>query len=122
MWPMRQMTLRVLVCGGRNYRDSGKVWGRLNLLLAEKGISVVIHGAQRGADQLGKYWAKQNDIPDVPFKPNWDTYGPAAGPIRNKRALDEGKPDLVLAFPGGNGTADMVRQASERGIPVEQIR
>jgi len=65
--------LRVLVCGGRNYRDGAKVWGRLNILHAERGIGAIIHGAQRGADQLGEYWAKANDIRHIPFKPHWDT-------------------------------------------------
>lgn len=112
---------RVLVCGGRNYTNSARVCGRLNLLHTEFGIAVIIHGAQRGADMLGEYWAKANDIPDISFKPDWDAYGPAAGPIRNRRMLDEGKPDLVLAFPGGKGTADMVWQATEHGVPVEQV-
>jgi len=38
----------------------------------------------------------------------WDELGKKAGPLRNQRMLDEGKPDLVVAFPGGGGTKDMV--------------
>lgn len=30
----------------------------------------------------------------------------------------EGKPDLVVAFPGGAGTADMVSRARRAGIDV----
>ena len=115
------MSLRVLVCGGRNYRDNGTLWSRLNLIHAMHGISVVIHGGARGADMLGEKWAVLNDIPHVMFKPDWDAYGPAAGPIRNKRMLEEGKPDLVLAFPGGKGTANMIWQANECGVPVERV-
>jgi hypothetical protein len=29
-------------------------------------------------------------------KPEWDRYGHAAGPIRNQRMLDEGRPGLVI--------------------------
>jgi hypothetical protein len=36
--------------------------------------------------------------------------------------LDEGKPDLVLAFPGGRGTANMMRQARERGVRVVEVQ
>jgi formate dehydrogenase assembly factor FdhD len=32
--------------------------------------------------------------------------------------LSKGKPDLVVAFPGGRGTADMVRKAQTAGVPV----
>ena len=35
--------------------------------------------------------------------------------------LDEGKPDLVIAFPGGRGTADMVRKANRAGVKVVEI-
>lgn len=45
----------------------------------------------------------------------------AAGPIRNQHMLDIGKPDVVLAFPGGRGTEDMIRRAEKAGVPVKRI-
>lgn len=45
----------------------------------------------------------------------------SAGPKRNQRMLDKGKPDLVLAFPGGDGTADMVRKAKSAGVPIIEV-
>lgn len=47
--------------------------------------------------------------------------GRAAGPIRHQRMLDEGMPDLVLALPGGRGTADMVRHATLAGVEVIEV-
>ena len=32
----------------------------------------------------------------------------------------ESTPDLVVAFPGGEGTADLVSRARAAGVPVEQ--
>ena len=32
--------------------------------------------------------------------------------------LAEGKPDLVVAFPGGAGTANMIEQARAAGVRV----
>jgi hypothetical protein len=52
-----------------------------------------------------------NYVPVIEFPANWKVYGRAAGPIRNMKMLLEGKPDLVVAFPGGIGTADMVKKA-----------
>jgi hypothetical protein len=49
-------------------------------------------------------------------------HGRAARPIRNQRMLDEGKPDLVVAFPGGRGTTDMIRRAERAGVPVRQVQ
>jgi hypothetical protein len=51
----------------------------------------------------------------------WETLGRKAGPIRNERMLTEGKPDLVVAFPGGRGTAHMTRLAREAGVEVVEI-
>ena len=55
------------------------------------------------------------------YPANWKKHGRAAGPIRNKQMLEEAKPDLVIAFPGGAGTANMVKQAREAGVKVEII-
>ena len=50
------------------------------------------------------------------FPADWKVRGRAAGHIRNQQMLDEGRPHLVVAFPGGRGTADMVRRARAAGI------
>jgi len=48
-------------------------------------------------------------------------HGRAAGPVRNAQMLAEGKPDFVVAFPGGRGTADMCKQARARGVKVVEV-
>jgi len=47
-------------------------------------------------------------------------YKNAAGPIRNQWMLKYGKPDLVLALPGGAGTASMIDLASKAGVPFKK--
>lgn len=110
--------MRVLVCGGRNFDDADFVWERLDFWHEFWGIDLIIHGGAKGADLLAEKWAISHDITHISFKPGWSQYGPAAGPLRNKKMLDEGRPDMVLAFPGGRGTADMVYQAHDAGLPV----
>lgn len=118
--PLNQTTgLRVLVCGGRNYDDLGAVWGQLDAFHALQGpIAVIIHGGARGADLLADKWAITNNVPRAIFVPDWEAHGKAAGPMRNRRMLDKARPDIVIAFPGGRGTADMVFQAVEAGVEV----
>lgn len=36
--------------------------------------------------------------------------------------LDEGKPHAVIAFPGGAGTANMIKLAKNKGIPVLHVK
>lgn len=79
----------------------------------------MIEGGANGADHFAKAWAEERGIPFRTFHANWRMYGRAAGAIRNAQMLAEGKPDLVVAFPGGPGTADMVRRA---GINVMEAK
>lgn len=111
---------RVLVCGGRDYNDYDTVCRVLDDLL-EHGEVTIIHGAARGADSLADRWAAERGVERYGFPARWDEHRRAAGWIRNQEMIDEGCPDLVVAFPGGNGTADMVRRARLAGIHVMEI-
>jgi len=109
--------MRVLVCGGRDYKDVMKMAG----VLYDIYITLIIEGGADGADTLARKWAERNEIPHLEFPAQWKKLGPKAGPIRNQQMLDEGKPDMVIAFPGGKGTAHMVKIAQEANIPVKEI-
>ena len=113
--------MRVLVCGGRSYRDIVRVFSVLDKLHREAGIECLIQGGAKGADRLAYEWAGQSSVPTETYEADWENQGSFAGPARNKRMLDEGKPDLVIAFPGGRGTADMVRKARRAGVEVVEI-
>ncbi len=111
--------MRVLVCGGRNFSDTS-LFGEAVERFAPC-VTLIIHGGAAGADEMADNWGIWAEIPVECYEADWKRYGNSAGPIRNQQMIDEGKPDLVLAFPGGRGTADMVRRAKAAGIPVEEI-
>lgn len=106
--------MRVLVCGGRNYDN----YDIVSETLSKFTVDAVITGGCSGADALAERWARENNVAVLLFPAQWDEHGRAAGPIRNQQMLDEGKPDLVLAFRGGKGTADMVRRAAKANIRI----
>lgn len=83
--------------------------------------SLVIHGGAQGADRIAREWCICRKVECRGYAADWKRHGRAAGPIRNQRMLDDGKPDLVIAFPGGRGTADMVRRAIATGIRAIEI-
>lgn len=132
---------RVLVCGGRNYgivpprtpqakmaeaealatKQRARLEAVLDAAAERLGLSVVIEGEQTGADALSKRWAEQRGITVCPFPADWNRYGKTAGPLRNGRMLAEGKPDVVIAFPGGFGTWDMVKKAQAAKVRVHRI-
>lgn len=110
--------MRVLVCGGRDYSDTEAAYRFLTREHKRRGFDVVIEGDARGADRIAGFWARKNGVDNLKFRADWKGHGRAAGPIRNQKMLTDGKPDLVIAFPGGRGTEDMIRRAKEAGIEV----
>ncbi|QOZ68877.1 SLOG family protein [Bradyrhizobium arachidis] len=90
----------------------------LDMLHAVHGFTLVIHGDAKGADWCADRWATKNRLPIERFPAHWKLHHNGAGPIRNRQMLDEAKPGLVIAFPGGSGTADMMKQAREAGVRV----
>ena len=112
--------MRVLVCGGRNYQDRDQLVADLDLCLETYGEIEIISGGADGADLMATVWAAARNVPCTTYFADWKKYGRKAGPIRNQQMIDEGKPGVVIAFPGGRGTADMVRRARQAGIQVCQ--
>lgn len=109
----------VLVCGGREFNNKSLLYSTLNAY--RKMIDRIIHGGCRGADRLAGLYAFEQYIPCTVFKAHWDQFGKSAGFRRNQQMLDEGSPDLVIAFQGGMGTADMVSRAVKRGVEVKNV-
>ncbi len=114
--------IRVLVCGGRDFHDYPVVRDALDKLNAQRPIATIIEGGAPGADALAEIWAQRRRVGRISYTADWKRLGPSAGPIRNQRMLDEGKPDLVIAFPGGRGTTDMTRRARAAGVEVIEVR
>ena len=115
--------MRVLVCGSRNWASHRAIYDALMKLHVEKKILYVIEGEARGADTIARVSAENLGIPVLRFPADWNKHGKAAGFIRNQQMLDEGKPDLVLAFWDGlsRGTKNMIELAKKAGVPVEII-
>lgn len=113
--------MRVLVCGGRNYTDNIRISTVLTDIDCNHGITALIHGGAAGADRIAWTWALAGKIPVESYPAEWGKHGYAAGPKRNAQMLAEGKPDLVVAFPGGKGTVDMVSRAKAAGVEVMEI-
>ena len=114
--------MRVLICGGRD----------LNLILALTLIKIaltnnkisptlIIAGGAEGADKAAEIYANHANIECNIYPANWKKYKNAAGPIRNRQMLFEGKPDIVIALPGGRGTKNMITQAEDNGVDVIQV-
>ena len=113
--------MRIIVTGGRDYSARQRLFDTLDAIADGAPIELVAEGGASGADALARDWATSRRIPTVQYRAQWDTYGPSAGPRRNGEMLRDVRPDLVVAFPGGRGTADMVKKAEHAGVPVRRV-
>jgi hypothetical protein len=113
-----------LICGGRDFADADLFHSVMSDMMRVRGgcPKKVVHGAASGADTMAEKWAERMAIGRHRFPAQWEKHGKAAGPIRNQAMIDKGRPNLVIAFPGGRGTADMVSRARDAGIDVAEIK
>lgn len=116
--------MRILVCGGRDFNDERRFEDGMYKALGPgewaKYPHTIIEGGAKGADSLARAFAKKSEWGLETYTADWSKYGVRAGPIRNVEML-EAKPDLVIAFPGGRGTAHMVKIAKEASVKVIEI-
>lgn len=125
---------KILVCGGRDFSDKEKLFLTLDKICFERNwktetseegnwlpVCTVISGKAKGADTLAIDWAIINWCNFLEYPADWEKHGKKAGFLRNIQMLHEGKPDLVVAFPGGRGTAHMVKIAKENKVEVIEV-
>ena len=113
--------MRIAVTGGRDYKNKIKVFETLDNLLYRNPEFILVVGDSKGADAHAQVWAQKKNIPVEIFKADWAYYGRSAGPIRNRRMLESGI-DLLVAFPGGSGTANMTRLCEQSHVKIIQVR
>ena len=108
--------MKVLVCGDRNWNNYNVMYS----ILKDINPSLIIEGECKGADLMAKNIAKKLNIKVLSFKAEWNKYGKRAGPIRNMKMINEGNPDIVIAFHNNisksKGTKDCLIKAKRKGI------
>ena len=119
-WPQQRVAAELLARSG----------GRL--------VHLLLHGGARGADAAIGRAAQQLGWSSAVMPAQWERHGRAAGPIRNRELLEQAiakavahtSPGslasvLVVAFPGGPGTASLLKQArrmaSSSPVPIAVV-
>lgn len=112
--------MRVVVCGSRVWTNMQVIKETLDKYHLEK----IVVGDASGADTLVVRYAIENNIPYQIYKADWNSYGKAAGPRRNKQML-ETQPQLVIGFllstEPNKGTLNTLSQARRMNIPSVEI-
>lgn len=110
--------MRFTVTGGRDYWNRVIIWDVLSLF-PRRGTELLV-GDASGLDTVAAEFGEKLGFSVTKFVADWKNHGLAAGPIRNKNILAK-EPSFVIAFPGGKGTENMVKQAKEKGILVFRV-
>lgn len=113
---------RVLVTGGRNFQGREALHALLDRLHEEDPIEAIIHGAACGADTLASDWADKSGVKNIAHPADWKKHGLKAGPIRNVEMVIMSEPTLVVACPGGAGTAHMMGYAERKRLPIIKLK
>ena len=125
-WKRRETVIRILVTGSRNWTDKVTIAKAIREAWLVEGRPygvTVVHGGARGADYIAGVYARRLGFNVEVHEADWDIFGKAAGPMRNKEMVDAGA-DVCLAFiknesKGATGCAAMAEKA---GIPVVYFR
>lgn len=110
-----------LICGGRNFDNRDFLFDKLDELNRRFCFSCIVTGGAKGADRLAHLWAAKTKIDAKVYPANWERHGKMAGILRNREMLKIADPDLIIAFPGGTGTADMIKISKRAGKEVIEI-
>jgi predicted phosphodiesterase len=121
--------MKILCCGSRTWSNKKIInkilsnweshWD-INYDIPINHNVIIIHGNAEGADKLSAEVAKELGYTIESYPADWNTYGKAAGPIRNQLMIEQ-KPDLVIAFWDGisRGTADMLNKATKAKVNIQ---
>lgn len=121
---MEKPTVKVGIVGSRSITDSKYVFSVLDFYLArllEENEVVVVSGGAIGIDSLGAQWAELRKLKTEIYLPDWQTHGKKAGFLRNQQIIDNS--DYLIAITtGSNGTADSIKRAVKKNIPIKIIK
>jgi len=109
--------MKVIIAGGREATNPEDLLEAL--YVTELDITEVVCGGAKGADTLGRLWAKQNNIDVKMFPANWNKFGKSAGYKRNVEMAEYADALIALWDGKSRGTKHMIDIAKRQGLTVE---
>lgn len=134
---------RVIIAGGRDFKHSEKHYEWIERILSKKLDIEFVDGGATGADWINKIMAdrllagRKDFLADwtnlevepcvVKYRADGTPYNALAGFNRNEAmalyaSAVEGERGALIIFPGGNGSADMLKRAKKHGLLIRQWR
>jgi hypothetical protein len=113
--------MKLAVIGSRHYTYEIEFFNVLDDYIGKYGVPQrIVTGCAGGADDLARRYATSRNIPLAVFSADWETYGKAAGPIRNTMIVEDSS--RMIAFlridKMNRGSWDSIRKMVKLGRPV----
>lgn len=104
---------RIIIGGYRNFNDYEVFKNFVDSCIGDENEITVLSGYCKGADLMAEQYAKEKGLSLELYPAEWEKYGKAAGPIRNKQMVE--KADMVIAFvcERAKGTKNLISQAKK---------
>ena len=113
---------RVIIAGTRHFNDYKMLREYADSMLEKKRAEgqeiVILSGHCYGTDLLGERYAQERGFKIEVYEAQWASYGPSAGPKRNRQMAESA--DALIAFWDGKsrGTKNMIEEAKAHRLPV----
>lgn len=123
--PKPRPSYRVIIAGSRTFSNYRLMVEKCDAVLYNKFYThdiIIVSGGAKGADQCGERYAQDRRLKVEVYPAEWDKYGSAAGPIRNRQMADIA--DALIAFWDGksSGTRNMIELAKAKPLPYRVIK
>lgn len=114
--------VRLIVAGGRDFDDEQRAFRILESLMCKFPYMTIIEGGARGADAIGKKFAKMSCLDLESMPADWGTHGKAAGYMRNEDMAKCATHCLCFWDGKSKGTKHMIDLAKKYKLKLKVVR
>ncbi len=114
--------VRIAFTGGADFNHHERIYAVLDKVRENIADMILLHGGTAtGAERIAACWARDRNIPQVAFQPDWERHRKAA-PFKRNDAMLETCPRGVIVFPGTGIQDNLADKARKMGIRVWDFR
>jgi hypothetical protein len=114
--------IRIAFTGGADFNDHQRIYAVLDKVHAQLPNMILMHGATpTGAERIAACWARDRNVPQDPYRPDWNRHKKAA-PFKRNDAMLHVCPKGVIVFPGTGIQDNLADKARKMGIRVWDFR
>ncbi|MBA4757599.1 MULTISPECIES: DUF2493 domain-containing protein [Sphingomonadales] len=114
--------VRIVFTCGADYNDHQRIYKVLDKVHQQLPTMILRHGAtSTGGERIAACWARDRNVPQDPYRPDWNRHKKAA-PFKRNDVMLADMPKGVIVFPGTGIQDNLADKARKLGIRVWDFR